>query len=394
MNSLLQRLRSWEQSLSRVDRSAQDAEEALRSELLGQLLVACSLALILYIVLGRERLIGTLLYPLGAVDLAFAIGAAFWLLRRKLVSRATVLLLVFLSHPIAFVIGGWGLETPAPALLLPTILICGLLVGRKLTATWTVICGAILLWDSLVRQEIDGRHLPLLAFWLSLYAVVGWLVALFSIHLERLLAATRAVEEAERSAVIAERTRMAREIHDNLAQGFTGIIVQINAAEEAMQRRPDHIRNHLDRAVALARQSLDEARLSVWALRSGEEDLLEQIKTIADRLLVGSEITLTTASSGSAYTLSPESHINLLRIAQEAIANSLKHARARRITVTLRYYPERVEMEIADDGIGFTLPTASGFGLKGMQERADLIGATLEIHTGREGTTLRIGVGR
>ena len=391
LKTLRQKLAAWEKNLSPKEVSMQAAEQTLRAELLRPLLLASTLALVLYLLLGYGGYVRRFLFPWSALELLCAIGAAAWLLRQGRISLATVLLLTFLSHPIGFLIADYGLETPTPALLLPTVVICGLLIGKKLVRTWTLICAAILLWDALVRHELNRAHLPLLSFWLTMYAVMGWLTVLFSVHLERLLAAARQVEEAERTAVVAERTRMARELHDSLAQGFTGILVQTSAAEAALERQPDQVSEHLEQVRLLAQQSLQEARLAVWALRSWHgEGLLEQLTFLVDRLRVGSELELTVFLEGTPRPLPADIPLQLLRIAQEAITNTARHAQASQLTITLRYDPEYVTLEVADDGKGLVPLISPGFGQRGMQERAQLIGARLEfLHPDMGGVIVR-----
>ena len=105
-------------------------------------------------------------------------------------------------------------------------------------------------------------------FWCVLYVTTAYLVWIFSFHLESLLAASRRAGDERRDAVLEERTRLAREVHDTLAQGFTGIVVQINAAEQAAGTKDPDVWGHLEKARALARQSLEEARRSILTLRT------------------------------------------------------------------------------------------------------------------------------
>ncbi|XRQ15017.1 sensor histidine kinase [Actinomadura welshii] len=173
--------------------------------------------------------------------------------------------------------------------------------------------------------------------------------------------------QAREAGIGDERRRLAAEIHDTIAQGLTGIITQLQAADDS---------EHVRRATALARESLREARRSVQDLAPThlEHDTLpEALKKItADR----AHLTVT----GTVETLHDELDAALLRIAQEALANADRHAHADRIGVTLSYMDDEVTLDIRDDGRGFTRPT-SGFGLTGMRERAERVAGSLEIES-------------
>jgi signal transduction histidine kinase len=173
--------------------------------------------------------------------------------------------------------------------------------------------------------------------------------------------------QAREAGVADERRRLAAEIHDTLAQGLTGIITQLQAADDS---------EHVRRATDLARESLREARRSVRALAPThlEDDTLpEALKKITgDR----AHLTIT----GTVEPLHGELEATLLRIAQEALANATRHAHADRIGVTLSYMDDEVTLDIRDDGRGFTGPSA-GFGLTAMRERAERVAGSLEIES-------------
>src|SRR5882672_1369432 len=169
------------------------------------------------------------------------------------------------------------------------------------------------------------------------------------IHLAEALAnqATLAVqmarlgERAREAAVLGERNRIARDIHDTLAQGFTGVVLNLEAANMSLRRQSTELAlKHIEDARELAKSCLDEARISVRALRPPE----------------------------------------LLRIAQECITNVIKHAQARKVELSLTFSADRVHLCVADDGVGFD-PEArhEGYGMLGMRERAERIGARLLV---------------
>ncbi|MEV6973724.1 sensor histidine kinase [Kitasatospora sp. NPDC093806] len=194
--------------------------------------------------------------------------------------------------------------------------------------------------------------------------------------------------QAREAGVDDERRRLAAEIHDTIAQGLTGIITQLQVVAAAED--PAVARTHLERAQALARQSLGEARRSVHDLGPGalEHDSLPEAlkKTVADwsvRTGVRAEFTTT----GTVEPLHDEIESTLLRIAQEALANTARHARATRVGVTLSYMDDEVTLDVRDDGCGFdplSLPPrgeSGGFGLGGMRARAERLAGTVGIES-------------
>lgn len=204
---------------------------------------------------------------------------------------------------------------------------------------------------------------------------------------------TRLAKQAQQSAVIEERNRLAREIHDTLAQGLTGIIVQLQAAEDVHTADPEDRQAHIDRARTLARESLMEARRSVRALRPQAleaADLYGALSSLIKQKTSSTGIEMTCQLLGTPYLLPEEVENNLLRIAGEAITNALRHAQATRICLELTYENSQVRLSVQDNGLGFDpeLPVLGGFGLIGMQERVRLIGAQLTISSRPEGGSM------
>lgn len=202
--------------------------------------------------------------------------------------------------------------------------------------------------------------------------------------------------EAREAATMEERTRLARDIHDTLAQGLAGVVVQLGATERALAAAPGEAHSHLDLALAMARESLAEARRSVWNLRSPaleRGDLGDALRNLVAQPLPGGT-TVTFHQLGEAgdpltAALPPAVESALLRVGQEALVNVAKHARAARAEVTLEYAPAEVRLIVRDDGVGFdpraveqkTQATGpwSGFGVLGMRERIAALGGTLEL---------------
>jgi signal transduction histidine kinase len=163
--------------------------------------------------------------------------------------------------------------------------------------------------------------------------------------------------QAREAGVQDERQRMAREIHDTLAQGLTGIITQLQAAEQAADD-PAGWRRHFGAATRLARESLSEARRSVEALRPESLELArlsEALGEVAGRWSSLHGIPVQVTTTGTARPMPPEAEFALLRTAQEALANVARHARATRVGVTLSYMEGQVALDVRDDGQGFDL---------------------------------------
>jgi len=202
--------------------------------------------------------------------------------------------------------------------------------------------------------------------------------------------------EREFGAVMAERNRIAREIHDTLAQGYVGISLQLEILGELLR----HNRTHLALTQELVREGLDDARQSIWALRS--HDAGEQTLPIRLRRLVeqagNHELTAGLEVHGAYRALSADAEQEILRIAQEAIHNVKKHAGATRLSVRLEYDERVLALTVADNGKGFAavrraIADDGHFGLTGMRERAALIRGEMEIISEPgEGTTVKLTV--
>jgi signal transduction histidine kinase len=210
--------------------------------------------------------------------------------------------------------------------------------------------------------------------------------------------------QAREAGVLDERQRLAREIHDTLAQGLTGIITQLEATERA-GRRPEQWRRHLDQARALARDSLAEARRSVQALRPEpleEAGLPDAIAHMARRWSESSAVELSFSTTGAPRPLLAELEMTLFRVAQEALANVAKHAGATKVGLTLSYMDDAVLLDVRDDGVGFTAGRpggdgrardGQGFGLDAMRQRLRRVAGSLEIESAPgEGTAVNARV--
>jgi len=209
--------------------------------------------------------------------------------------------------------------------------------------------------------------------------------------------------QREFNAVLGERNRIAREIHDTLAQGYVGISVQLEVLAELLRMsKVEAAAKHLDVTRGYVREGLADARQSIWALRS--QDSGETTLPVKLRRMVESEsnqggnpgLESSFSIFGAFRPLPPGTEREILRIAQEAIHNVNKHANAQKLFVQLEYRPAEIALEVRDDGQGFTVveaPTPGHYGLTGMRERAATIGATLEVTSeAGAGTTVRLRV--
>ncbi|HEU4511353.1 MAG TPA: two-component regulator propeller domain-containing protein [Pyrinomonadaceae bacterium] len=209
--------------------------------------------------------------------------------------------------------------------------------------------------------------------------ILGWL--LFRLRVRRM--------RAQFGAVLAERTRIAREIHDNLAQEMSGISVQLEVVARTMPPGADAAMTYLDRARRQVRHGIAEARRYVWELRSPaleNNDLPTALAETARRLTHDTAVQAQVEVNGTFRPLARTVEDNLLRIGQEAINNAVKHAHAERIFVKLVFDARRVQLIVRDDGRGFENHSARNekaghFGLIGMRERAAQIGGTLTVQS-------------
>ena len=205
-------------------------------------------------------------------------------------------------------------------------------------------------------------------------------------------------EQSRQAAVLEERNRLARDIHDTLAQGFTGVIVQLEALEDAIACcRRKEANEHLRRAGDLARQSLNEARRSVHALRPQalqRGNFWEALKGIVKNTTAGTALHTTFNLRGKLRNLPQYWQENLLHIGQEALTNSLKYAHPRNFETRLIFNTKELRLELRDDGDGFQVKARhDGFGLAGMRERVEQMGGNLTISSRRgKGTKIAVTV--
>jgi signal transduction histidine kinase len=258
-----------------------------------------------------------------------------------------------------------------------------LLSGQPLSENWAAVGGGLLsvlfgtlfaIWITRIIEQSAGRR-----------------------QLIEQLESTRSeLAAAEReSGRLAERQRLARDIHDTLAQGFVSIVLQLQAAEGELPAGADAARRHLELARRTAGDNLAEVRRLVWDLRPEQlraASLGEALGRLTDRLAEETGVTATTTVTGTPRSLSPDAEVTLLRVTQEALANVSRHARAGRVALTLSYMDGEAALDVRDDGAGFA-PDADGagpnggLGLRGMRERVEALGGRLAVESTPGGGT-------
>ena len=223
------------------------------------------------------------------------------------------------------------------------------------------------------------------------------LIGLLAAHAAIAITNARLQEQARELSVVAERNRLALELHDAVSQKLFGLVLSAEAAGTLLDRDPAAARDQVERLQALAQDALEELRSLVFELRPVDLELdglggaLRKHVGLVGRL-EGLEIELTIENEPLA---DPARDLEVLRIAQEAIQNAVRHSEARHVTVVLRGDGKRLLLEIVDDGVGFD-PAAEGIrsrrlGLTSMDERAARLGGALEIRSAAgTGTTVRL----
>jgi len=265
----------------------------------------------------------------------------------------------------------------------------------------------------LLRDPADLTVIQAASWWTPqrLWMVLAAFGALLALALAWVMTLTRKVQQrgmelageisgrkmAEARAE--ERTRMAEELHDTLAQGLTGVSMQIEAAGRAQVQRPDELPRHLKLAGQILHAARDEVRRTLWNLRSGlldAGDLIGSLQSIAANLCPDRNPEITCRPVGQASPLPDSVAHALLRIAQEAMSNAVKHADAEHIEVVVEFSESGVSLLIDDDGRGFHADDAAGmaashFGLQGMRDRVRRLNGQFQIESKPGGgTTVRV----
>lgn len=330
--------------------------------------------------MGDDRL------PLSLAFLGGTIGLWYGLLTL----HPAFYLLLFILYPLVFSRLRLGVAIPvALALNALTVLREVLDSGRPLTEDWSPVGWGILsatlgigfaVWITrIIHQSVERRQL-----------------------IEQLQTTRQELAEAEREAGrLAERGRLAREIHDTLAQGLISIVLLLEATEDALPPASATARRHLEQALRTARENLGEARRLVWELRpeslataSLGEALQRQVQRLGEETGIAASATVT----GRPRQLPADTEVALLRIAQEALANVRKHSGASRMALTLSYMEDETVLDVRDDGVGFDprqcrAGSGGGYGLRLMNERVHELGGQLTVETSPgKGTTVAVSL--
>ena len=224
--------------------------------------------------------------------------------------------------------------------------------------------------------------------WVCVASLLALFFALYQLRLTQI--------RGRFSLVLEERTRIAREIHDTLAQGFVGISSQLDAVALEMHEEDEQAWTRLETARRMARHSLTEAKRSVMDLRAPDlqdRDLGAALRAAAGRWQMSASIPVQVALAGDSLDLPADVQQHVLRIAQEAVANAVKHAHPSAIRIELAIEPSVLVLKVSDNGQGFALAESFSvdeghFGLLGMRERAERLGGTLDFSSAPGAGTL------
>ncbi len=214
---------------------------------------------------------------------------------------------------------------------------------------------------------------------LTVLATLGIVALVWRLHLKRV--------RNEMSILLAERARLAREIHDTLLQGLFGVALRCDAIAAEAEATSPQIQSHLLDLRRGVEQYVREARQSILGLRSPTLDslgLADALRTTGERLTAGTQMTFAFEVVGRARRCPAVAEEHLLRIGQEAITNAVRHARAATVGATLRYSSDGIQLKVSDSGQGFDVGTAcgnNGLGLENIRERAAAAGGIVHIHS-------------
>jgi len=261
--------------------------------------------------------------------------------------------------------------------------------------------------SSIAADGLRGPALHILLPMTAILVVFGILSGKFILHvieesreradlIDRLEASQAEVARLSREAgTAAERERLAREIHDTLAQGFTSIVTLAEAIESELDTDPAAARRHVELAARTARENLAEARTMVAALAPADlasGSLVDAVRRQAGRLADETGVAVEYEVDGALPAIGMAGEVVLLRGAQEALTNVRRHAAASSVSVRLSVVDDFVRLSVRDDGAGFDPDGVSGFGLRGMRSRAEQVCGRLSVRSGPRGTELTLEV--
>jgi len=308
----------------------------------------------------------------------FTVGAVLWFSLVTLSPNYANLGVVALGQLFAHLRTRWAL---AGALVVLLVWLAGFGLDGSLASVGT------LRWRGVGWPVVAGTTLGVALLALCLYSFAE-------------LSSTRSeLAAAERQAgILGERQRIAGDIHDTLTQGLASVVMLLEAAQAAYQARQPEAGRRIEEAARTAREALQDVRRLVWDLRPEALErgtLGEALARLTAQLGEQTGVAAHAVVTGEAGALPPQVEVTLLRVAQEALANVRRHARAREVTVTLSYMEDEVALDVQDDGQGFApvmyvgAGPGGGLGLTTMRERVEALGGTLTVESAPgEGSTL------
>jgi signal transduction histidine kinase len=330
---------------------------------------------------GRYQVIWSIVYLVGAVVLWFPLARTHW---AYFITASSFYGLMWGTLPFGLAVGGNVILTAVIIWVQALNLGRSVILSPELFLISAVVVGwaaLLALWMRTVMRESEQRKKLI----------------------EQLEATREELAEAEHQAgVLQERQRVAQEIHDTLAQGFTSIVMQLEAAEQALPGDLPAVKERIEKARQTARLNLKEARRLVLALQPEplqQGSLVEALRRESQRWSQTSGINTHFSVTGTPIGLHPQCEVTLLRALQEGTNNVFKHAQATEVNITLSFMEHQIALDIQDDGVGFNpqeldSPDGSGgFGLLAMEQRINEIDGGLVIESSPgHGTTLVIQV--
>jgi len=300
----------------------------------------------------------------------FTVGAVLWFSLATLSPNYANLGIVALGQLFAYLRTRWALTGTLIVLLM-------WLAGFGLDGS--LATAGMLQWRGIGWPVVAGTTLGVALLALCLYSFAE-------------LSSTRSeLAAAERQAgILGERQRIAADIHDTLTQGLASVVMLLEAAHAAYQARQPEAGRRIEEAARTAREALQDVRRLVWDLRPEALErgtLGEALARLTAQLGEQTGVAAHTVVTGEAGALAPQVEVTLLRVAQEALANVRRHARAQEVTVTLSYMGDEVALDVQDDGRGFApvmrvgASPGGGLGLTTMRERVEALGGTLTVES-------------
>jgi signal transduction histidine kinase len=223
------------------------------------------------------------------------------------------------------------------------------------------------------------------------------LTAVIGLTIERLLEQSQALRESRaevsRLSRLAERQRLAGDLHDTIAQGLSSVVMLVQAADAALDRDREQARRHLELAARTARENLNELRSVLEALMPTGHHLEEALHRLANRFAEETGMSAAVQIHGTVRALPSATEVVLLRAAQESLSNVRRHAHATRVWVELTFDAGSVNLQVRDDGKGFEMDTTTaGHGLAAMRSRVSDAGGEVAVRPTADGTTVLVAV--